>query len=107
MVRTTRPSPAIRMKAFGTNSSESAALDWPNGRLRPSIRPPPAAAPLTRKLRRDSLVSSGRDAIPRNIMSLSLCVRLRGKLDGLADTHIGPAPTDVSTHGVVDFCIGR
>ena len=43
----------------------------------------------------------------RDIISASLCIRLRGKLDRLADTDISPAAADIPAHGVIDIGIGR
>ena len=53
MVSTICPSLPIRTNAFGANVSAASA--FPRGRLRLSIRPPPAAAPPCRNPRRDSL----------------------------------------------------
>src|ERR1700710_338451 len=106
MVRTTSPSLPIRMKAFGTKSPEAQASPCPNGKLRLNTRPPPTPALLARKRRRDRLVSPEPGAISANLMSASTGVRVRGKLDRLADSHIGPAAADVPTHGVVDISVG-
>src|SRR3954468_4682631 len=39
------------------------------------------------------------------LISASLCIRLRGKLDRLADTDISPAAADIPAHGVIDIGI--
>src|SRR5450631_3358256 len=107
MVRTTWPSLPIRIKAFGANVSEGEASLRLNGRLRLIARPPPMAALVVRKLRRDRLVSSAREVLRSGTMISLPCVRLRSELDCLANSYIGPAPADIAAHGAVDIAIGR
>src|SRR5712671_2778756 len=95
MVNTIWPSSPMRTKAFGVSEAPAAWLA-PSGRLRLSIRPPPAAVPECRKLRRE-----------RVVMSASLGLGLRGALDRLADAAVGPAAADVAGHRRVDVGIGR
>src|SRR6516225_7049469 len=106
MMRTTSPSVPIRMKAFGAKASDVAASLRPIGRLRLTTSPPPRAALVARKLRRDRPLSEARDAMRSTIMSASLHVGLRGELDRLADAHISPAAADVAAHCVIDVGIG-
>src|SRR5260221_8295051 len=94
MVNTTWPSSPMRTKALGVNDAPAAWL--PKGRLRLSIRPPPAAVPECRKLRRE-----------RVVMSASLGLGLRGVLDRVADAAVGPAAADVAGHRRVDVGVGR
>src|SRR5919204_6497516 len=101
MVRTTSPSSPMRMKAFGAKLVEAALL-WSGGSARLNNRPPPTAAVPARKPRRDRLVSSRREVTRSEPMSASLCGRLRGKLDRLADAHISSTAADVATHGLID-----
>src|ERR1700712_967815 len=105
MVRITWPSLPIRMKAFGAKSPGAAAWLRPNGRFKLNTSPPPRAAALVRKPRRDRLVSSEREAMRSVIISASLCVRLRGKLDRFANAYIGPAAADIPAHGVINIGI--
>src|SRR6266436_6038974 len=116
MVRTICPSPSIWMKAFGAKPSAPAASASPvaNGRLRLSIRPPPAAAPARSNLRRerpfadgDRPVPAAREARRSKIMSASLSARLCGLLDRFANADIGPTAADVAGHRVVDIGIRR
>src|SRR5882757_2323600 len=96
MVRTTCPSPSMRMKALGAKPSAAWASPFANGRPRLSIRPPPVAAPACKKVRRE-----------RAFMSASLPARLRGLLDRFANADIGAAAANVAGHRVVDIGIGR
>src|SRR6266436_2662862 len=116
MVRTICPSPSIWMKAFGAKPSAPAASASPvaNGRLRLSIRPPPAAAPARSNLRRerpfadgDRPVPAAREARRSKIMSASLSARSCGLLDRFANADIGPTAADVTGHRVVDIGIRR
>src|SRR5882724_190744 len=111
MVRTICPSLPMRMKALGAKLSPSAASAsrFANGRLMLSIRPPPAAAPTRRKLRRERSFAdadrTGRvvgDVRCSEIMSAALSVRLRGLLDGFANAVISPTAADVAGHRAVD-----
>jgi hypothetical protein len=54
----------MRMKALGTKPLTSApsAQPFANGSVRLSIKPPPAAAPAYRKLRRERLGPATREA---------------------------------------------
>src|SRR5215218_5060862 len=105
----------MRTKALGAKTSASAPSASPaaNGRLTLSIRPPPAAAPARRKLRRERAFADGsslrpeaRDVGCSTIMVSSLSLRC-GPLDRFANTEIGPAATDVAGHRVIDLSIGR
>src|SRR5262252_9022808 len=116
MVRTICPSPPMRMKALGAKPSAPAASAWPSadGRLRLSIRPPPAAAPACRKARREKLFADedrlepvGRELIWPGIMSASLPRGLRSLLDRFANADIRAAAADVAGHRVVDVGTGR
>src|SRR5260221_3431906 len=116
MVRTICPSPPMRTKALGAKPSASAASASPlvKGRLRLSIRPPPAAAPACRNLRRETSFVDGDKPGPEarevrwsRVMSASLSARLRGLLDRFANADIGPTAADVAGHRVVDVGIRR
>src|ERR1700740_1321389 len=107
MVRTTWPSLPTRMNAFGAKTSVVAASLRPRGRLRLSMRPPPAAAPVARKLRRERVVSEACEMMRSRIMIGLPSLRLRRELDRLADARIGSAAADVAAHGVVDVGVGR
>jgi hypothetical protein len=65
MVRTI-PSLPMRMKALGAKPSAAAASAFwfGNGRLRLSSRPPPAAAPACRKVRRETPLADDDRAEP-------------------------------------------
>src|SRR3954470_6890785 len=106
MVSTTCPSLPMRMKAFGAKLSGAASLLL-KGRLRLNINPPPAAAAVAKKPRRDRLVADEGSAVRSGVISASLCVRLRGEFDGLANADVGAATADVSAHGVIDVGICR
>src|ERR1700720_3619133 len=116
MVRTICPSPPMRTKALGAKPSGSAASASPlvKGRLRLSIRPPPAADPTCRNLRRETSFVDGdkpgpaaREVRWSRVMSASLSVRLCGLLDRFANADIGPTAADVAGHRVVDIGIRR
>src|SRR5260221_3745751 len=94
MVNTTWPSSPMRTRALGVTDARAAWL--PNGRLRLSIRPPPAAVPECRTLRRE-----------RVVMSASLGLGLRGVLDRITYAAIGSAAADVAGHRRVDVGVGR
>src|SRR5262245_682072 len=103
MMRVTRPSLPIRMKAFGAKSG--GAPSWDAARARgsasrchPSSNPPPAAAPADRSWRRDIWPMSA--LIPRGRRLLS-CL-----LDRRTDAGIGAAAADVPRHGLVDIGVG-
>src|SRR3954447_5538036 len=106
MVSTTCPSLPMRMKAFGAKLSGAASV-LPKGRLRLNISPPPAAAAVAKKPRRDRLVAEERGSVRSGVMSASLCLRLRGELDGFANADVGAATADVPAHGLIDVGVCR
>src|SRR3954454_3743523 len=106
MVSTTCPSLPTRMNAFGAKLSAAASL-LPKGRLRLNINPPLAAAAVVKKPRRDRLVEDERSAVRSGVMSASLCVRLRGELDGFANADVGTATANVPAHGVINVGVRR
>jgi hypothetical protein len=55
------------MKAFGSKLSEAASLR-PKGKLKLSIKPPPAAAAVAKKPRRERLLSEARGSVRSSVM---------------------------------------
>src|SRR5882672_10347140 len=113
MVRTTCPSPPMRMKALGVNgglatlwAASASAIE--RAVVKPMRRPPPTAAlTLSRRRRERSTPSfSAQSRIRLPVMSGPF-LTVRRVLDPLADSHIGTAATDVPGHGCVDIAIGR
>src|SRR5690348_7131469 len=107
MVRTTLPSPPMRMKALGTNdaSALAAAADAPieRGLTNPISRPPPRAALALRKPRRETSTRSRAISAPRLVVAGAF-----GRaLDALSDAHVGAAAADVPGHRRIDVAVGR
>src|SRR5262249_62240326 len=107
-------SPPMRMKGLGAKVSSASASPPAKGRLRLSRKPPPAAAPASRNLRRERPFADGEgsgqaawEARYSRIMSACLSVRLRGLLDRFTNAKISPAAADVAGHCVVDIGILR
>src|SRR5260370_5460709 len=62
MIRTICPSLAMRMKALGAKALAACASSLANGRCRPSIRPPPAAAACRNERRETPFADDERSA---------------------------------------------
>src|SRR5713226_238929 len=116
MIRTIFPSRPMRMNALGAKPSTSAASASPfaNGRLRLNSRPPPAAAPAWRNLRRERPFAgsdrpgpAARELRGSTIMSASRSAWLRGLLDSFTNAKIGPTATDVAGHRGIDLGVSR
>src|SRR3954469_9263351 len=101
MVSTISPSTPIRMKALGVKPSPSADPACPpvKGRSRLSSRPPPRAAVVLRKLRRDVMRCW--------IIVGLLASGLRRLLDRLANPDIGAAAADIAGHGGINIGVRR
>src|SRR5258708_26816777 len=102
MVRTSLPSPSMRMKALGVKAAP--AVSWAalasrieGPRLNPINKPPPSDALALRNWRRVTMSAT------------FLVVRhyTRRVLDSLADPHIRAAAADLSRHGGVDIPLAR
>src|SRR5471030_2099960 len=88
------PSPAITDMAAGTRLRPRPAT----GRLKPSIKPPPTAAPTDTPSLRNARRDGASGASAGNGWPL-MSGLLRRVLDGGADAVIGAAAADVAGHG--------
>src|SRR3954462_12366482 len=96
---TTVSSGRITTQAFSSGEPSAARTTFgPNGRLKPSARPPATAEELMMNLRREILRVS--------IMAVSSGLRLRGGVDRLAHVLERAAAADIGHRGV-DVLVGR
>src|SRR5437870_13586897 len=108
-MRTTQVSSGLIATQTLTSLASFSVSAWPgSGTLRPSARPPPAAAVPTTKLRRERCLP-----LPNVIFLMARSLRLAAggdgagrHVNGLADALIGAAATDVG-HRLVDVLVGR
>src|SRR5260221_7587372 len=110
MIIVTAPARSIRTKALGAKTPASAAAESPGspGRLMLNSRPPEAAVPTRRNVRRESPASAaGKRSKAMSVSPPDADGRSGGLLDGRADAHIGAAAADIARHGVVDLRVAR
>src|SRR5262245_26547601 len=99
----------MRTKALGAkvSSATCALAPMDRGRWTPSSNPPPAAAAVTRNVRRERPFSSLLWSIRFSIVQLFASSGLRCLFDGGANALIGAATTDIARHGGINLGVGR
>src|SRR5690349_20879052 len=103
----------MRTKALGSKlvAAVASVPTKSDGTLKASIRPPPAAAPATRNVLRESLGASAALSGPRSKIISPSPFRgdfgLGGLLDRLPNADIGDAAADVARHRRIDVVVGR